>query len=300
VGAVQGGDAIDRREVIDRQTDETERAEGEMATEGGGSSTEYIVHHLTHLKVGEGFWALHLDTLIMSVGLGILFLYIFHSAARKATAGVPGRFQAFVEMIVEFVDGQVSEVFTGSRRFVAPLALTIFGWVFLMNFIDLLPLDYPGLIAGAAGAHYWRAVPTADVNTTFAMSLTVLFLIIFYSFKAKGLGGFGHELFTAPFGSHFLLWIPNFFLNLVELLSKPISLAMRLFGNMYAGELVFMLIALLGFTVTGLNIGSAFGFLGQVVMGAAWTIFHILIITLQAFIFMVLTVVYISMAQEHH
>lgn len=272
-----------------------------MATEqGGSSSTEYIVHHLTHLKVGEGFWALHLDTLIVSTLLGAVFLWIFYSAARKATSGVPGKFQAFVELVVEFVDNQVSEVFHGNRGFVAPLALTIFVWVFLMNFMDLLPLDYPALIASAAGAHYFRAVPTADVNTTFAMSITVFVLIIFYSIRAKGLGGFGHELFTAPFGSHFLLWIPNFFLNVVELLSKPISLAMRLFGNMYAGELVFMLIALLGFTVAGLDLGSGLGFFGQVVMGAAWTIFHILIITLQAFIFMVLTVVYISMAQAHH
>jgi F-type H+-transporting ATPase subunit a len=267
---------------------------------GGQSSTDYIVHHLTHLRVGEGFWSLNVDTLVMSAGLGLVFLLIFGLVARKATAGVPGRFQSFIEIVVEFVDNQVAEVFHGSRKFLAPLALTIFGWVFLMNFIDMLPLDYPGLLAGAAGAHYWRAVPTADVNTTFALSLTVFALTLFYGMRAKGVGGFGHEMFTAPFGKHFALWLPNFVLNVLELLSKPISLAMRLFGNMYAGELVFMLIALLGFTVTGLNLGSAFGFTGQVIMGAAWTIFHILIITLQAFIFMVLTVVYISMAQEHH
>lgn len=273
-----------------------------MAAEQGGgeSSTDYIVHHLTHLKVGEGFWSFHVDTLLMSILLGIVFLVAFGIAARKASTGVPGRFQSFIEIVVEFVDGQVADVFHGNRRFLAPLALTIFVWVFLMNFVDLLPIDYPGLLAGAAGAHYWRAVPTADVNTTFAMSLTVFALTLFYGLRAKGIGGFGHELFTAPFGKHFTLWIPNFILNVIELLSKPISLSMRLFGNMYAGELVFMLIALLGIAATSLSFGSALGFVGQIFMGAVWTIFHILIITLQAFIFMVLSVVYISMAQEHH
>jgi len=166
--------------------------------------------------------------------------------------------------------------------------------------MDLLPLDLPGVIAGWFGIHYWRAVPTADANTTFAMSLTVLAVVLFYSVKAKGAGGYAHELFTAPFGGNPILWIPNFLLNLVELLSKPVSLAMRLFGNMYAGELVFMLIALLGAGVFTLTVGGAVGFLGQLVMGAGWAIFHILIITLQAFIFMVLTVVYSAMATEHH
>jgi F-type H+-transporting ATPase subunit a len=274
-----------------------------MAEHGGGgmqSGTDYIIHHLTHLKVGEGFWAIHVDTMVMSIGLGLLFLYLFRRAAAKATPGVPTKFQAFVEIVVEFIDKQVSDVFPGDRSFVAPLALTIFVWIFLMNFIDLLPLDYPGLIASAFGAHYWRAVPTADVNTTFAMSLAVFVLILYYSVKSKGFGGYGHELFTAPFGKHFALWIPNFLLNVIELLSKPISLAMRLFGNMYAGELVFMLIALLGMAATGLTFGSALSFTGQIFMGAVWTIFHILIITLQAFIFMVLAAVYIALAQEHH
>jgi F-type H+-transporting ATPase subunit a len=173
-------------------------------------------------------------------------------------------------------------------------------WVFLMNAMDLLPLDLPGLIASAFGVHYWRAVPTADANTTFAMSLTVLVIVIFYSFKAKGAGGYMHELFTAPFGSNPLLWIPNFVLNIVELLSKPVSLAMRLFGNMYAGELVFMLIALLGATWAGFTFSSTLSMFGQILMGSAWAIFHILIITLQAFIFMVLTIVYTAMATEHH
>jgi F-type H+-transporting ATPase subunit a len=270
-----------------------------------GSSTEYIPHHLTHLKVGEGFWAFHADTLIMTAILGIAFLWIFGAAARRATPGVPGRFQAFIELVVEFVDGQIKEVFHGDRSFLAPLALTIFVLVIFMNTMDLIPIDIPGMIAGTAGAHYWRVLPTADANTTFAMSLTVLVLVVAYSFKAKGVGGYVHELFAAPFGNHPLLWLPNFALNLVELLAKPVSLAMRLFGNMYAGELVFMLIALLGFAWAGAlhdgNIlGFALGFLGQVVMTTAWGIFHILIILLQAFIFMVLTIVYISMAHEHH
>ena len=267
---------------------------------GPANSTEYITHHLTHLKVGEGFWSLHVDTIFMSVLLGLITLAMFWSVSRKATAGVPGKWQAFVEIVVEFVDTTVKEIFHLDRRFLAPLALTIFVWVFLMNAMDLLPLDLPGVVAGWFGIHYWRVVPTADANTTFAMALTVLAVVLYYSFKAKGAGGYAHELFTAPFGKNPLLWIPNFFLNLVELLSKPVSLAMRLFGNMYAGELVFMLIALLGASFFTLTLGASIGMVGQVLMGAAWAIFHILIITLQAFIFMMLTVVYTAMATEHH
>jgi F-type H+-transporting ATPase subunit a len=272
----------------------------EHATTGPANGTEYINHHLTHLKVREGFWSLHVDTIVMSVLLGLVTLAMFYSAARKATPGVPGKWQAFVEMVVEFIDTTVKEVFHLDRSFLAPLALTIFVWVFLMNAMDLLPVDLPGVIMGWFGIHYWRAVPTADANTTFAMSLTVLVIVLFYSLKAKGAGGYVHELFTAPFGANPLLWIPNFVLNLVELLSKPVSLAMRLFGNMYAGELVFMLIALLGAGVFTWTIGSTVGFIGQLLAGAGWAIFHILIITLQAFIFMVLTVVYSAMATEHH
>jgi F-type H+-transporting ATPase subunit a len=267
---------------------------------GPANSTEYITHHLAHFKVGEGFWTFHIDTLFMSIVLGILTLGLFWSASRKATAGVPSKWQAFVEIVVEFIDTTVKEVFHLDRRFLAPLALTIFVWVFMMNAMDLLPRDLPGKIAALFGIHYWRVVPTADANTTFAMSLTVLVVVLYFTFKAKGAGGYVHELFCAPFGSNPLLWIPNFFLNLVELLSKPVSLAMRLFGNMYAGELVFMLIALLGAGAATLTIGSALGFVGQLLMGSAWAIFHILIITLQAFIFMVLTVVYSAMATEHH
>jgi F-type H+-transporting ATPase subunit a len=267
---------------------------------GPANSTEYITHHLAHFKVGEGFWTFHVDTLFMSVVLGILTLGLFWSASRKATAGVPSKWQAFVEIVIEFIDTTVKEVFHLDRRFLAPLALTIFVWVFMMNAMDLLPLDLPGKIAALFGIHYWRVVPTADANTTFAMSLTVLVVVLYFTFKAKGAGGYIHELFCAPFGSNPLLWIPNFFLNLVELLSKPVSLAMRLFGNMYAGELVFMLIALLGAGFFTFTVGSTLGFIGQLLMGSAWAIFHILIITLQAFIFMVLTVVYSAMATEHH
>jgi F-type H+-transporting ATPase subunit a len=270
------------------------------AASGPANSTEYISHHLQHLTVGEGFWSFHVDSIFMAVVLGLLVLGLFWTAARKATSGVPGKWQAFVEMVVEFVDTQVKEVFHLDRRFLAPLALTIFLWVFAMNAMDLLPLDLPGKIAALFGIHYWRVVPTADVNTTFAMSITVLVIVLVYSVKVKGTGGFAHELFTAPFGSNPVLWIPNFVLNVVELLAKPVSLAMRLFGNMYAGELVFMLIALLGAGWAGFTFGSSLGMIGQVLAGSAWAIFHILIITLQAFIFMVLTVVYVAMATEHH
>jgi F-type H+-transporting ATPase subunit a len=270
------------------------------ATAGPANSTEYITHHLTHLKVGEGFWTFHVDSLVMSIAMGLLALGLFWAAARKATPGVPGKWQAFVELVVEFVDTQVKEVFHLDRRFLAPLALTIFLWVFFMNAMDLLPLDVPGIVAGWFGLHYWRVVPTADVNTTFAMSITVLVIVLVYSVKVKGTGGYLHELFTAPFGSNPVLWIPNFVLNVVELLSKPVSLAMRLFGNMYAGELVFMLIALLGASWAGFTFGSSLSMIGQFLAGSAWAIFHILIITLQAFIFMVLTVVYVAMATEHH
>jgi len=265
---------------------------------------------LTHNVQQFGGMSWHIDSLIVSVVTGAAILLWFWSVARKATAGVPTRTQAFVELAVEFVEGQVKDTFTGDRRFIAPLALTIFLWVLVMNAMDLLPLDLFGgivqLFAGeeAASHFYFRPVPTADINTTFALSLTVFGLIIFYSIKAKGGLGFVKEIFTAPFHAHspiaiVLLAIPNFFLNLVEYLSKPVSLAMRLFGNMYAGELVFMLIAGLMAGMLASVGGFAAGLIG-VGLNAAWAIFHILIIGLQAFIFMVLTVVYISMAHEKH
>ena len=268
-----------------------------MASEPGGF-TAYIQHHLTFLSMPHvgpgGFWTVHVDSIAVSLALGVIFCLWFWLKARKATSGVPSRGQAFVEIVLEFVDGQVKDVFHGDRRVLGPLALTVFVWVFLMNFMDLLPVDLIPLIAEKCGLGHFRAVPTADLNMTFAMSITVLLLMIFYSFRSKGFGGYMHELFTAPFGKHPLLWIPNFLLNVVELLSKPVSLAMRLFGNMYAGELVFILIAGL-FSAGGVVLYSL-GLVGYTI----WGLFHILIISIQAFIFMVLTVVYISMAQKHH
>ncbi|MCW5568281.1 MAG: F0F1 ATP synthase subunit A [Dokdonella sp.] len=268
--------------------------------EHGTTPTDYIVHHLTHLKVGEGFWTWHVDTLLMSALLAILVGWVFRAAARRASAGVPGKFVGFIEWVYEFVDGQVADIYHGDRRFMVALALSLFTWIVAMNTMDLLPLDLPGGIASLFGAQYWRVLPTADLNGTIAMALVVLLLIIAAAIRAKGVGGYLHEWVSAPFGSNPVLWIPNIVLNAVELLSKPVSLGMRLFGNMFAGELLFMLIALLGFIVVGATFGSAAGFIGQVVMGTAWAIFHILIVVLQAYIFMVLPIVYISMAEEHH
>ena len=261
------------------------------------SPSEYIAHHLSNLKVtvGEGgFWTLNLDTLIMSWICGIIGLGLFWLVARKATSGVPGKLQSFIEMMVEFVDSTVKDVFPGDRNFMAPLALTIFVWVFMFNLMDLLPIDLVAWVTeNIFHLHNWKVVPSTDLNATFAMSFTVLFLILFFSVKVKGFGGFMHELFTAPFGSNPVLWIPNFLLNIIELLAKPISLGMRLFGNMYAGELIFMLLGLLGMVGGIFTAGSA-------VLTLGWAIFHILIIILQAFIFMVLSCVYIAMAHEGH
>lgn len=269
-----------------------------MAAEHGESPTDYILHHLTHLKTGAGFWTWHVDTLLMSAALAVVVGFVFWLAARRATAGVPSRFVGFIEMIVDFVDGQVSEIYHGDRRFMTALALTLFTWIIAMNTMDLLPLDLPGGIASLFGAHYFRVLPTADLNGTIAMALVVLVLIIVFSIRAKGIGGYLYEWIAAPFG----VWLApaNVLLNLVELLSKPVSLGMRLFGNMFAGELLFMLIALLGFAVAGLTLSAGVYFAMQVLLGAGWAIFHILIVVLQAYIFMVLPVVYIAMAEEHH
>ena len=268
--------------------------------EHGTTPTDYIVHHLTHLKVGEGFWTWHVDTLLMSASLAILVGWVFWAAARRANAGVPGKFIGFIELVYDFVDGQVADIYHGDRRFMVALALSLFTWIIAMNTMDLLPLDLPGGIASLLGAQFWRVLPTADLNGTIAMAFVVLLLIIFAAIRAKGVGGYLHEWVSAPFGGHPLLWVPNIVLNAVELLSKPVSLGMRLFGNMFAGELLFMLIALLGFMVVGATFGSAAGFIGQILLGTAWAIFHILIVVLQAYIFMVLPVVYISMAEDHH
>ncbi len=254
-----------------------------MASEGG--STGYIVHHLTPLSVGEGFWTVHLDTLFFSAALGALFLWFFRSVAISATSGVPGPMQNFAEMIIEFVDQQVKDTFHGDSKLIAPLALTIFCWVLLWNTMDLLPVDLLSLISSLMGIEYLRVVPSTDLNATFALSISVFLLIIFYSIKIKGVFGFAKELTCTPFGPWMMPF--NLLLKIVEEIAKPISLALRLFGNLYAGELIFILIALLP------------AFL-QPVLSFPWAIFHLLIIVLQAFIFMVLTIVYLSMAHEDH
>ena len=275
-----------------------------MASEHGQSPTDYIVHHLEHNAVGSGFWTWHIDTLAVSALLACVVGFVFWRAARGATVGVPSKFVSFMELILDFVDTQVGEIYHGDRRFLTGLALTLFTWIIAMNTMDLLPLDLPGKIAAAAGHEhaFWRIVPTADLNGTIAMALVVLVLVVGAAIRAKGLAGYAHEWVAAPFGSHPLLWIPNLLLNAVELLAKPVSLGMRLFGNMFSGELLFMLIALLGMAATNAatTAGAIPFVVGQVLMGAIWAIFHILIVVLQAYIFMVLPIVYISMAEEHH
>jgi F-type H+-transporting ATPase subunit a len=261
--------------------------------------TSYIEHHLTFLRhpVAEGdFWVLHVDTIAVSLLLGVLAFGFLWWVVRGATAGVPGKRQAFVELAVEFVDDQVKGIFHGDRHsFVAPAALTVFVWVLLMNAMDFLPVDIVGkfIFESLLGLHNFRSVPTADVNTTFALALAVWILMIFYSIKVKGIGGWIHELFCSPFGSNPLLWAPNFLLNVIEYLSKPLSHSLRLYGNMYAGEIIFLLLGM--WAATGLA-GTVLG----AILGAGWAIFHILIVVLQAFIFMMLTVVYLAMAHESH
>jgi F-type H+-transporting ATPase subunit a len=281
------------------------------------TSSEYIRHHLQNLTFGRlpdgslgiahsaeqakemGFWAINLDTTIVSFVLGAIFLYFFARAAQKATAGVPSGLQNFVEWIVEFIDTSVRGSFTARNDMVAPLALTIFAWILLMNLMDLLPIDYLPLIAHAAGIPFLKVVPTTDPNATFGMSIGVFVLVVYYSIKMKGLGGFVGELTLQPFGK---FGMPaNIFLEGVNLIAKPISLALRLFGNMYAGEMIFILIALMGASWASVSFGSTLLFGSQIVLSLGWAIFHILIVTLQAFIFMTLTVVYLDMAhQEHH
>lgn len=248
-------------------------------------SVGYIQHHLSHLTVGEGFFALNLDTLFFSITLGLLFVISFYFAAKHATSGVPGGWQNFVETIVDFVDTQVRESFHGEDKMLAPLALTIFVWVFLMNFMDLLPVDLLPMIASWIGVPYLRVVPTADLNLTFGLSISVFFIVGYYGIKAKGAKHFGAEYFTHPFGIKLAPF--NFILKVVEDIAKPMSLGLRLFGNLYAGELIFILIALLPWWI-------------QWSLGGVWAIFHILIIVLQAFIFMMLTIVYVCLAQESH
>jgi F-type H+-transporting ATPase subunit a len=272
----------------------------------GPTSSEYIVEHLTHLSsMKQGFiidmHVVNWDTIFWSVLCGVITLAILLKAASKATSGVPGRFQAAIELIVELVESQSKAIVHGDRSFIAPLALTVFMWVFFMNAVDFIPVDWvhgvnEGL--GWLGLHthlpHHRAVPTADLNGTIGMAIGVLILMLYYNIKIKGAGGFVHELFCAPFGAHPALWIFNFALNLIEFAAKTVSLGMRLFGNMYAGELVFLLIALLGATATWWGFGM------HIIAGSIWAIFHILIVVLQAFIFMMLTLVYLGQAHEGH
>jgi F-type H+-transporting ATPase subunit a len=290
-----------------------------MAEEHALTSTEYIKHHLTNWTYGKmpdgtwkvaetgaeaqqmGFNAVHLDSMLWSVTLGVIFCFVFWLAARSAQAGVPGKFQSAIEMVIEFVDTSVRETFHGKSRLIAPLALTIFVWILLMNTMDLIPVDFIPQLAAMVGSSvfgmdphhvYFKVVPTTDPNITLGMSLSVFALIIFYSIREKGIGGFVGELALNPFNPKNpvlkVIFIPiNLILELVTFLARPISLALRLFGNMYAGELIFILIALLPFWI-------------QWALSVPWAIFHILVITLQAFIFMMLTIVYLSMASEKH
>ncbi len=285
-----------------------------MAAEHGPTAGEYIIHHLTHLqnakpKAVVDFSVFSYDSLFFSILLGVVGCWVLWLAARKASSGVPGRFQAAVELLVEMVDSQAKGIVHNaeSRKFVAPLALTIFVWIFLLNAMDLLPVDLlPFLwekIYGAAGHDphhaYLRVVPTADLSITMGMSVAVLLICIFYNIKIKGLGGWIHELFTAPFGNHWALYPFNFAMQMIEFVAKTVSHGMRLFGNMYAGELIFLLIALMGgaWSLSATGIGLA---VGHIIAGTVWSIFHILIITLQAFVFMMLALVYLGQAHDHH
>lgn len=278
-----------------------------MASEGAPTTGEYITHHLQNLQVcrvdGRWVWnectgnpmTVNVDSMFFSVLLGVLFVWLFGSVARKATSGRPGKLQAFVEMIVDFVDSSVRDTFHGTSKVIAPLALTIFVWVFLMNFMDLIPVDWLPALASLVGIEYLKVVPTTDVNITFGMSIAVFVLIIAYTIMNKGVSGFigdltlhpiapptkGLGLVAAPFIIAF-----NFILESVALLAKPLSLSLRLFGNLFAGELIFILIAILG--------------IWQLPLHFAWAVFHLLIVTLQAFIFMMLTIVYLSLASEKH
>ncbi len=279
-----------------------------MASDGGPLTPgDYITHHLQNLQVcqADGEWAwnqcagnpmtINVDSMFFSVLLGVLYIWMFGKAARTATSGTPGKLQAFVEIIMDFVDSIVKDTFHGKSKLIAPLALTVFIWVFLMNFMDLIPVDWLPMAAAGIGVPYLKVVPTTDVNITFGMSFAVFFLIIFYTVKNKGIGGFIGELTLQPIApptkgagliaAPFIIMF-NFILESVALLAKPLSLSMRLFGNLFAGELIFILIALLG--------------IWQLPLHFAWAVFHLLIVTLQAFIFMMLTIVYLSLASEEH
>jgi len=284
-----------------------------MAAEKAPGATEYILHHQTFLsnKAPHGiidFSVINYDTVFFSVLLALVFFGPFWSVARKATTGVPGKLQNFIEIIVGWVDGQVRDTFHGSSRLIAPLALTIFCWVFLFNFMDLVPVDLLPAAARGAGLEHLKVVPSTDINATFGLSLTVFILIIFYSLKMKGVVGFISELTLQPFRARNVLvqglLVPvNFVLESVTFLARPISLSLRLYGNLYAGEMIFLLLAALTLSrgLEGLtSVGGWWWSFVQLALGLVWAVFHVLIITIQAFIFMVLTIVYLSMAHEHH
>ncbi len=274
--------------------------------------TEYILEHLTNLNSSGhaqtnivDFSVINLDTIFWSLAMGLIAVGILLFAARRATSGVPGRFQALVEIVVDLVETQSKNIVHGDRTYIAPLALFVFCWIIFMNTLDLIPIDWVNGLNGVFELFHihiphHKIVPTTDLNGTMGMSLSVLLIILYYSIKIKGVGGFAHELISAPFGAKWYLAPFNLFLNLIEYIAKTVSLGMRLFGNMYAGELIFMLIALLGSIWTFNLDPSMFGFVGHVIAGAAWAIFHILVILLQAFIFMMLTLVYIGQAHSHH
>ncbi|MEK0418517.1 MAG: synthase, subunit a [Pseudomonadota bacterium] len=272
----------------------------------GPTAGEYIVHHLHHLQNQHqhgvvDFSVFNIDSIIYAIVLGVVGCFLLYRAAAKATSGVPGRFQAAVELLVEMVDTQAKGIVHNaqSRKLVAPLALTVFVWIFLMNAMDLLPVDLLPWVAHSMGVEYQRVVPTADLSVTMGLSLSVLLVCLVYNVKIKGVGGWIHELFSAPFGDKWFLYPINFAMQLIEFVAKTVSHGMRLFGNMYAGELIFMLIALMGgaWSLTATGIGLA---IGHVIAGSVWAIFHILIITLQAFVFMMLTLVYVGQAHDAH
>ncbi|WP_211197835.1 F0F1 ATP synthase subunit A [Permianibacter fluminis] len=279
----------------------------EQATEHGLTASEYIKHHLHHLQSGHqqsqvDFSVVNLDTVFWAWFAGLLALFMLWKATRKATTGVPGRLQCAIEMLVEMVDEQAKSIVHGDRSFIAPLALTIFVWIIFMNSLDLFPVDwFPWIAHNVFHFEYMRVVPTADINATLGMSFAVFLLTLYYGIKVKGIGGFSHELIAAPFGDKWFLAPINLAMQLIEYAAKTLSLGLRLYGNMYAGELLFMLIALLGAIAFPWEGGAGFGsFMGSAVAQMAWAIFHILIVVLQAYIFMMLSLVYLGQAHDAH
>ena len=281
-----------------------------MSAANAPSAGEYIGHHLKHLQNKEmsgviDFSVFNIDSIFWGIFLGVVGSFLLWKAASKATSGVPGRFQAAVEILYEMVDTQAKGIIHNaqSRKLVSPLALAVFVWIFLLNSMDFLPVDLFHKIFEVTGLdhsiHYFRVVPTADLSSTLGMSVSVLLICLYYNIKIKGLGGWFHELTTAPFGAHPILWPFNFVFQMIEFVAKTVSHGMRLFGNMYAGELIFMLIALMGGTAA-LSLTGILMPIGHVIAGSIWAIFHILIVALQAFIFMMLTLVYIGQAHDAH